>query len=304
MHPARLSSLAGTALLLGSLLLKACAPSPADPSHTDQLGKSLEAFASTGTGQPVDVLINTQVEPTLFVDGKAVRYVARNGQVEATTDRPAEWGSPRAFGDWNLQAITAFYPDACDGKAVRALALPQGQTLVEVSCSAKLVKEGIGDHTLEALSDISSEASLGTLLKEASLLGDLSKTRTVFLPGKGGINVARVASFTLDSTGVGPDGKPCTISFARSFEAHRERGGTVLGGLECSTSGDASRPTFDLSKIDAAQFADAMRMLSQAKGRSVEDSMGVTIKGDPQYGIVATATWQNPLQTARVAMQP
>ena len=38
--------------------------------------------------------------------------------------------------------------------------------------------------------------------------------------------------------------------------------------------------------------------------RSVEDSMGVTIKGDPQYGIVATATWQNPLQTARVAMQP
>ncbi|WP_347348069.1 hypothetical protein [Nigerium sp.] len=154
------------------------------------------------------------------------------------------------------------------------------------------------------MSDISSESSLGTLLKEASLLGDLSKTRTVFLPGKGGINVARVASFTLDSTGVGPDGKPCTISFARSFEAHRERGGTVLGGLECSTSGDASRPTFDLSKIDAAQFADAMRMLSQAKGRSVEDSMGVTIKGDPQYGIVATATWQNPLQTARVAMQP
>ena len=37
---------------------------------------------------------------------------------------------------------------------------------------------------------------------------------------------------------------------------------------------------------------------------SVEDSMGVTIKGDPQSGIVATATWQNPLQTARVAMQP
>ena len=66
-------------------LLVNCAPSPADPSHTDQLGKSLEAFASTGTGQPVDVLIKTQVEPTLFVDGKAVRYVARNGQVEATT---------------------------------------------------------------------------------------------------------------------------------------------------------------------------------------------------------------------------
>ena len=99
MKRSRLASLTGTALLLGSLLLSACAPSPAgapagnDDGAIEQLTTDVRAFGSVGSGKPVELSLSDRAtRAAMFVDGKPVYAVA---SINNVFENPDESGNKR-----------------------------------------------------------------------------------------------------------------------------------------------------------------------------------------------------------------
>jgi len=103
MKRSRLASLTGTALLLGSLLLSACAPSPAgapagnDDGAIEQLTTDVRAFGSVGSGKPVELSLSDRAtRAAMFVDGKPVYAVASGGSARSPTTRTRPSRASRA----------------------------------------------------------------------------------------------------------------------------------------------------------------------------------------------------------------
>lgn len=182
-----------------------------------------------------------------------------------------------------MKAIAAFYPDVCQDKQVLARSLRDGHTMIAVSCGMSFAKEGIDGHVFERLDDISSAATLDTLLQEAAMAVDLSQTRSVRLPARGGISGTGLAASFNAGTVVGPDDKPCPAFFTRSFEV----GGPMMAPT-------ATGPSCDLSRMTGEKLAQGLKQLSAAGGQPLSESMGVELTGDGKHGIVAKATWKAP----------
>lgn len=302
MKRSRLASLTGTALLLGSLLLSACAPSPAgapagnDDGAIEQLTTDVRAFGSVGSGKPVELSLSDRAtRAAMFVDGKPVYAVASGGSARTSDDsNPPQSGIPRPAADWDVKAIAAFYPDVCQDKQVLARSLRDGHTMIAVSCGMSFAKEDIDGHVFERLDDISSAATLDTLLQEAAMAVDLSQTRSVRLPARGGISGTGLAASFNAGTVVGPDDKPCPAFFTRSFEVGGPMMAPTATGPSCDPLADRSATTFDLSRMTGEKLAQGLKQLSAAGGQPLSESMGVELTGDGKHGIVAKATWKAP----------
>lgn len=251
------------ATTLAALTLSACGGEPSPRAVTD----AMEEIAAASSHDIVAIEIggwegSGHVGATVFHRNAERGYTFKDGEVVDSPGSIADekaMGFPKMPASWDIEAIQAVYPEACENKRIRATQL-RHVTAVTVSCDTEVVKAVVGDHELVPIEVWHTEESLATVL------GDLEAMASMITSIRWDAGTSPRVVFT--TFGENPAGNDCRGFMYRDLDEPDARPGSCFE--------DRDNPPIEVpiraGEIDPAKLAAALAAAAEKAGQSVEDA--------------------------------